>query len=130
MINPGKKKKLSQKHYNYCVFIYFSFFITISLLNIIQKAKFNNSPTILSGIASSMEGAVETIKGLGRFLDSINSIIAAVSSVIGIEVFVLLIAVLLISAAISFLGVSKGKFSFFCSLIIADIFWFLWAKSF
>jgi hypothetical protein len=77
-----------------------------------------------------MEETAETMKGFGRFLDSIRSIINTVSAVLGIEVILLLIAASLISSGLMLLGIPKGRFSFFCSLLIADMFWFIWAKSF
>jgi hypothetical protein len=77
-----------------------------------------------------MEETTGIIKGFGRFFDSIKSIINIISAVIGIEVILLLIAASIISGGLSLLGIPKGKFSFFCSLLIADLFWVLWAKSF
>jgi hypothetical protein len=100
----------------------------LSFFNCIQIS--NHGQIIFSGIASSMEETAEFIKGFGRFFDSIRSIINIISAVIGIEVILLLITASLISGGLSLLGIPKGKFSFFCSLFIADLFWILWAKSF
>ncbi len=89
-----------------------------------------NESVIHSGIASGMEEAAAAIKGFGRLLDSFKSIIDIISNIVSPEVLLLFIAASLIGLGLSFLGVPKGGVSFLCSLLIADLFWFIWVKSF
>ena len=85
---------------------------------------------ILSGLTSTIEETSEIIKGLGRFFDSVTTIINFISAFIDPGALILLIIVALLSTGLSFLGIQKGRFSFFVSLFIADMFWFTWIKSF
>ncbi len=131
MTSSYSNKPSVLKNKNRDVSFLFSILLIFSLLNFANSILLSNHDlTICSGIASAMEETAETIKGFGRFLDSIKSIINTVSAVLGIEVILLLIAASLISGGLSLLGIPKGKISFFCSLAVADLFWFIWAKSF
>lgn len=131
MANSGNTKISFLKPKLFYSSLIFSFFLTLCVFNCVQNIQISNhSMLIFSGISSTLEGTAETLKGFGRFLDSIRSIINAISAVIGIEVILLLIAASLISGGLSLLGIPKGKLSFFCSLLTADLFWFIWAKSF
>ncbi len=90
----------------------------------------NNQGVVLSGIASSIGETAENLKGLGRFFSSLKAMIGFVVDIIGFRAILLFIFASLIGNGLSFFGISKGKLSFFLSLIIADLFWFLWIKSF
>jgi hypothetical protein len=131
MTKPGNKKaSVLYSNKSYLSFI-FSLLLMLCVFNFIHSVLLSyHGSVIYSGIASTMEEAADSIKGFGRFLDSIRSIINTISAFLGIEVILLLIAASLISGGLSLLGIPKGKISFFCSLAIADIFWFIWAKSF
>lgn len=131
MENSGNTKIFFIQHNIFELSLFFSSLLILSIINFMHSTQILNHDLILfSGIASTMGETAETIKGFGRFLDSMRSVINIVSTVIGIEVIILLIAVSILSGALSLLGIPKGRFSFFCSLAIADMFWFVWAKSF
>jgi hypothetical protein len=129
-ISGNKKKAFNLINNNSYRSLLFSFLLILSVCNLMQCKVSSHGLLIYSGITSTMEETAETIKGLGRFLDSVRSIINTVSAVLGIEVIILLIAASLISGGLMLLGIPKGRFSFFCSLLIADMFWFIWTKSF
>jgi hypothetical protein len=120
------EKSISLKNNTYYLSI--SIIFSFSLTNLLQMP--DHGLAIFSGFSSTLEETSNAIKGFGRFLDSLKSIIDVISTVVGIEVILLLTIVSLISMCISLLGIPKGKLSFLSSLIIADLFWITWAKSF
>ena len=73
---------------------------------------------------------MEFIKGLAEFLNSTKTIINFLYNIIGLRAILLFIAASLIGNGLSFWGIPRGKASFFLSLLIADIFWFIGIKSF
>ncbi|MBN2041718.1 MAG: hypothetical protein JW864_16900 [Spirochaetes bacterium] len=105
--------------------------ITVMFLSILFSI---NSPyctnsIIVSGVSSTLEETTEIIKGIGGFLKSFATMISVISGFIGIRAIVLFIIVSLFGLGLSFIGIPRGKASFFASLIIIDIVWFLWLKN-
>jgi hypothetical protein len=118
---------LKIKHTKFLFNLLISLLLVFSVTNIIAPSGQN---VLQSGFTSAVEEAANAIKGFGRFIDSLRSMIDVISTVISLEVLLLFIAAALIGFGLSFLGIPKGKFSFLCSIIIADIFWYIWSKSF
>lgn len=85
---------------------------------------------VLSGVTSSISDTAENLKGFVRFIGSLKTLFGFLTGIIGFRAIILFIFASLIGIGLSFFGVSKGKYSFFFSLFIADVFWFLWIKSF
>ncbi len=71
-----------------------------------------------------------TFEGLSRFLDSIYSFISAISSFLGYRAIALFFAIAFTSAGLSAIGFPKGRLSFFISMIIINLLWFTWNRSF
>lgn len=90
-------------------------------------AQLGSAGTQIAGLFSDTKDAMD---GLKRFIDSLSAVTAGISQIVGIRVIILFLAVLLLSAGLSSIGLPRGRASFFVSLFIADFFWFLWKRSF
>lgn len=87
----------------------------------------------LNAILSTLSETKETIEGINRFINIIVGVINTTISIIGFigfKVLVLFIAVLFLSTGLAFIGIPKGKVSFFTSLTLVNVLWFFWGKSF
>ncbi|MDY6969809.1 MAG: hypothetical protein SVR08_14275 [Spirochaetota bacterium] len=85
---------------------------------------------ILSGISSTIDDTTDVLTGLGRFISTISAAFTAISSIFGFKAIILFVIVLFFGAGLTFIGVPRGKSSFFTSLIIIDLVWFIWLRSF
>ena len=86
-----------------------------------------------AGIVSTLSDTKETIEGISRFIDTASGIINIVISIIGIlgfKALILFFTVLFLSTGFSYIGIPKGKASFFSSLTLANLIWFAWERSF
>jgi hypothetical protein len=108
--------------------LFFSLILSINIINFTVSG--THMSVLHSGITATVEEAANTIKGFGRLLDSLKSIIDIISTAVSPEVLLLFIAAAVIGFGLSFLGIPKGRISFLFSLGIADLFWFIWVKSF
>jgi hypothetical protein len=71
----------------------------------------------------------ETTEGLWRFLESVSSAVRTIAGWFDPRALVLLFFVLLFSAGFAAIGIPRGRASFFISLSLVDVLWFVWGKS-
>lgn len=109
----------------------FAILLTTSLLTpfIIKKGGEYNQIK-LSGISSTIDNTKDLIEGLNRFIKTIKLVTQRISNIVGFKAVFLFIIVLFFGAGLSYLGIPRGKASFLSSLILADLIWFTWEKSF
>ena len=84
----------------------------------------------MSGITDTLRNIKEAIIGVYRFVEHLAYIADTISSIVGIQVIILLIGISIIASGLAAFGIPRGKLSFFLSLILADFFWVLWSISF
>jgi len=85
--------------------------------------------TCLAGIADISD----TLRELNDVMQGIHNVISGfsfISDTIGFGTILLLIAVIVLSAGYSALGMARGKASFISSLATADALWIFWKVSF
>jgi hypothetical protein len=111
-------------------------FILLSLLSFFSN-RASMSGVIGCGFSEALDDAAESVKelkesigGLLRFVKSITSAVDTITSLVGFNAVILLMAVFIFSAGLSFIGVPKGKASFLFSLLLADSIWIMWERSF
>lgn len=102
-------------------------FILFLLFNFFPGNTYSPKETfIISGVGSSIDEAAEIIKGIGGFINSLKTMISVFTGIIGLRAIVLFIVVSVIGGGLSFIGIPRGKTSFFLSLLVTDLFWFVW----
>ena len=82
-----------------------------------------------AGIVSSLSETKDSIEGLVRFIDTVAAALKTIADMIGFKAVLLFLAILVISGGLTFIGIPRGKTSFFISLIIADLTWLAFEKS-
>lgn len=82
------------------------------------------------GIMETLQQIQTSFEGLARFLNNVYSAVSLISSILGYRAIALLIAAALLSAGLSAIGISNRKASFFISLILVNVLWFTWNRSF
>ncbi len=107
--------------------LFLTLFITLSIINIMNPSQ--DTMTLICN-ASFFDDVGDTITGFGRFFNAMKAAADPVAALIGFKAVMLFLGILLISTGLSFLGLPRGKASFYTSLITADILWILWAWSF
>lgn len=98
-------------------------------MNSIKKARDSMKESIKEA-GDSMKEIRDGIAGIARFFETLTDVVSTVTSLTGFRVFVLLLAVMLVSSIFTFLGLPKGKTVFFLSLISVDALWIIWQRSF
>ncbi len=63
-------------------------------------------------------------------MERVSGFFEMIVSFAGFRAVILLLAVMIIASLFSFLGIPRGGFSFFLSLLCADALWIAWHKSF
>ncbi len=98
-----------------------------------NKKYFIISAMTLLCTVSAFADFAESLSEIEKVMNSINSVFTAVTqtfsainSLFGIEVILLLLAVIVFSSGLSSVGMPKGKLAFFTSLLLADFFWVIW----
>lgn len=98
----------------------------LSLFDFLGPSGMDRAGRSAAGLMDGLEELRTVAAGIGSFTGKI----AEFTSVIGIAVILLFLAILLISAGLGVLGVPRGKASFLMSLAIADGIWIAWKQSF
>ncbi len=104
------------------------FLIVITL--VLSLYIFNAIPLYAIEILVTYNHIKTTFDALSRFLDTIYSFMSAISNLLGYRAIALFFAIAFTSGGLSAIGFPKGKTSFFISMIIINILWFTWNKSF
>ncbi len=111
--------------------LFMAIILLLSILGVLSDSTdYSNGSISCCGLTETLTETKEALEGFTRFIGSIAAVFKEISSIAGFRVIVLLIAVLFLSAVLSFIGIPKGKMNFFLSLITANAIWLLWVKSF
>ncbi|MBN1501648.1 MAG: hypothetical protein JW982_15930 [Spirochaetes bacterium] len=84
------------------------------------------SASIFASFSESLDDLEKVVTSITAVFQSISMTFKAINSLFGIEVLLLLLAVILFSSGLSAVGVPKGKLAFFSALAAADFFWLVW----
>ncbi len=110
--------------------IYKNKLFTILLTSIIILYFSHIIPVYAIDIFDTYNNIKTTFEGLSRFLDAIYFFISAISNFLGYRAIALFFAIAITSAGLSAIGLPKGKVSFFISMVIINLLWYTWNKSF
>lgn len=115
-------KRINEVIYHLFFSMFLSLFLFDNLIKTTDKSLFYN----MAGFSESIDELGKIVDSIKAIFDLITTVISTLNSIFGLSVILLFIAVVILSAGLSALGLPKGKITFFSSLLIADFFWYIW----
>lgn len=122
VLSVNSMEKNNRNHKNKLLTILLTLFILLYFSHVF--------PVYAIDIFDTYNNIKTTFEGLSRFLDAIYSFITAISDILGYRALALFFAIAITSAGLSAIGLPKGKISFFISMVIINLLWYTWNKSF